>query len=350
MSCKVYSLFNSGTTEIYFNYQRCDDNMLEYQIPLQPNETKKIWLLDGTFGIDPFFSNDLIILVAEDFPPIRPTPTPTPTPSNTPGLSPTPTPTPSITPSATPIPFLLPNDVVFADNVTNNIYGYTPSANTIQYLFNLSNSNTILDIANTTDKIFINYDNGEIDEYSFVSYPFSASYSTTYNFSGSVGVSLFAIDNNFLLLGSDKIEKLNLSALTSSTLFTLSAACENCTSTGTLLYYPTLDQYFINYFDTETDEHFVSLFDNSGNTISVIDLSLFIDPVFPNANQILGSFTSNDIIYGISYDMEIYEISFSTLTLLGPVQPINLTSEKCVGSGISIDSVSWTLPAPIFEY
>jgi len=351
MACKVYSLINSGTTTVNFNYQRCDDALWEYQIEIQPNETKKIWLLDGTFNISPFFSQNLVITESSDFPPI-PTPTPIPptaTPTSTPTATPTetPTPTPTITPSPTPIPLLLPSDVIFADNITNSVYRYTSSANTIQYLFQVTNSNTILDITNTTDNIFINYDNGDIDEYSIIRYPFSATYTTTYSFPSNIGVSLFALDNNFLLIGSDTIDRLDLSALTATTLFSLSA---NCTSTGSLLYYPTLDEYCVNYYDTITGNDFISLFDNSGSTISTIDLSLFIPPLFPDADQILGMYTSNDTIYGISYDMNIYEINFSTLTLIGPVQPINLTSEKCIGTGVSVDYVSWIAPAPIFEY
>jgi hypothetical protein len=374
MACKFYSLFNSGTTEINFNYQRCEDALWEYQVELKPNENKKIWLLDGTFSIDSFFSKNLQYVEQTDFPPpppvtpsvtptpnpTSPTPEPTSTPTTTPEPTPqptpqptpdaTPTPTPTVTPSPTPIPVLLPNDIIFADNITNTIYGYTPSTNTIKSLFQVSNPNTILDIANTSNRIFINYDNGDIDEYSMVLNPFSVNYTTTYSFPSNIGVSLFALDNNFLLLGSDTIERLNLSALTSTTLFSLSGACENCTSTGSLLYYPDLDQYLINYYDTISQDIFISIFDNLGNIVSSIDLSLLAPNLYPEVDQILGVYTSDDIIYGISYNMNIYEINFSTLSLVGPVQPINFTSETCIGTGMSIDYVSWTLPAPIFEY
>lgn len=358
MSCKSYTLVNSGSSVINFNYQRCDDALWEYQVELQPNERKKIWLLDNTFEISPYFSQSLVITEINNFPPSAPTPTPTlpvptTTPTPTPTIAPTgtpvstPTPTPTITPSSTPIPILLPNDVIFADNITKNIYRLTPSANTIQYLFQSINPSTILDITNTSNKIFINYDNGDVDEYSIISYPFSATYTTTYEFPSNIGVSLFALDNNFLLLGSDKIEKLNLSALTSTTLFSLPT---DCVSVGSLLYYPTLDQYCINYYNTISGDDSISLFDSSGSTIASINLNLFTPPVFPDVDELLGIYTQDDMIYGVSYDMNIYEINFSSLSLLGPVQPINLESEKCVGTGVSVDFVSWTLPAPIFEY
>ena len=113
MSCRKYTLTNTGSTIINFNYRRCDDQMWEYQIELEPNQTKNIWFIDGTFSIAQLFINSVIIEDDGLFPyAVSPTPTPsvTPTPSPTPGLSQTPTPTntptisatPTITPSPTP--------------------------------------------------------------------------------------------------------------------------------------------------------------------------------------------------------------------------------------------------------
>jgi len=362
MACKLYSLYNKGTIEIYFDYQKCDDNIWEYQVELKPNENKNIWLTNGTFNLSPSYFQDLEIVEITNFPPLPVTPTLTPTPTTTPAESPEPTPTitptftstptvtPTVTPSTTPPPVLLPNDVLFVDNITNSIYGYTPITNTVKFLFQVENSNTILNIANTETRVFINYSNGDIDEYFMTLNPFSLTYSTTYSFPEDIGVSLFAIDNNFLLTGSNTINKLNLSASTSTTLFSLSGSCENCISSGGLLYYPTLDQYLINYYDTTTGNNFVSIFDSTGSTISTINLSIFLPPLYPDTTEILGLYTSDDIIYGISFNMNIYEINFSDLTLLGPVQPINVTGETSVGTSMSIDFVSWTVPAPIFEY
>jgi len=68
---------------------------------LNPNETKNIWLIDGTYDIADAF-NGSVSLVNDGAYPISPTPTPTP--SITPTLTPTPTITPTRTPTPTPTP------------------------------------------------------------------------------------------------------------------------------------------------------------------------------------------------------------------------------------------------------
>jgi hypothetical protein len=50
MACSKYILTNTGSTTVNFSYQRCDDAMWEYQIELTPNQTKNIWLLNGTYS------------------------------------------------------------------------------------------------------------------------------------------------------------------------------------------------------------------------------------------------------------------------------------------------------------
>ena len=50
MACSKYTLTNTGSTTTYFNYRRCDDSMWEYQVSLEPNQTKNIWLLNGTYS------------------------------------------------------------------------------------------------------------------------------------------------------------------------------------------------------------------------------------------------------------------------------------------------------------
>ena len=50
MACSKYTLTNTGSTTTYFNYRRCDDAMWEYQVSLEPNQTKNIWLLNGSYS------------------------------------------------------------------------------------------------------------------------------------------------------------------------------------------------------------------------------------------------------------------------------------------------------------
>jgi hypothetical protein len=53
MACKKYTITNTGSTAtIYFEYRRCGDALQMDQVPLNYNQTKNIWFLDGTFEID----------------------------------------------------------------------------------------------------------------------------------------------------------------------------------------------------------------------------------------------------------------------------------------------------------
>jgi len=124
MACKKYTITNTGSTAtIYFEYRRCGDGLQMDQVPLNYNQTKNIWFLDGTFEIDQ--NSALLCSIVDDGAfPVSPsnTPTQTPTPSvtstgtqtptttttltatQTPTTTQTQTPTPSITSSQTPTP------------------------------------------------------------------------------------------------------------------------------------------------------------------------------------------------------------------------------------------------------
>ena len=98
MACSKYILTNTGSTIVTFNYRRCDDSMWQYQVELEPNQVKNIWLLNNTYST----ANTTIVVENEGaFPPVGPTPTPTPTPSVTPTFTTTPTNTPTNTQTPT---------------------------------------------------------------------------------------------------------------------------------------------------------------------------------------------------------------------------------------------------------
>jgi hypothetical protein len=103
MACKKYTITNTGSTAtIYFEYRRCGDGLQMDQVPLNYNQTKNIWFLDGTFEIDQ--NSALLCSIVDDGAfPVSPsnTPTQTPTPSVTVGLTPTATQTPTQTPTNT---------------------------------------------------------------------------------------------------------------------------------------------------------------------------------------------------------------------------------------------------------
>ena len=93
-----------------FNYRRCDDSLWEYQVELNPNQTKNIWVINGTYTISPVYTSSVSLINQGAFPPISETATPTPTPSVTPSNTPTgtaavtPTPTNTQTPTNTETP------------------------------------------------------------------------------------------------------------------------------------------------------------------------------------------------------------------------------------------------------
>jgi len=91
MACSKYTLTNTGSTIVNFSYRRCDDSLWDYQVELLPNQTKNIWVIDGTYTVAPAFKNIISLVNQGVFPPISATNTPTP--SNTQTPSPTITPT-----------------------------------------------------------------------------------------------------------------------------------------------------------------------------------------------------------------------------------------------------------------
>ena len=102
MACSKYTLTNTGSSIVNFSYQRCDDAMWEYQVELNPNQTKNIWLLNTTYSSA--FPNSIVLVNLGPFPPIGPTPTPTATATNTPTPTATPTNTPTNTATNTQTP------------------------------------------------------------------------------------------------------------------------------------------------------------------------------------------------------------------------------------------------------
>ena len=110
MACSKYTLTNTGSTTVNFSYRRCDDSLWEYQVELTPNQTKNIWVINGTYTIAPLYQSMISLVNQGAFPPISSTATPTATPTSTPTPSVTQTQTPTntstttltATPTATP--------------------------------------------------------------------------------------------------------------------------------------------------------------------------------------------------------------------------------------------------------
>ena len=69
MACSKYTLTNTGSTSVNFTYKRCDDTMWEYQVELEPNQTKNIWLVNNTYTIAELFKSKISLTNDGPFPP-----------------------------------------------------------------------------------------------------------------------------------------------------------------------------------------------------------------------------------------------------------------------------------------
>jgi hypothetical protein len=67
MACSKYTLTNTGSTIVNFNYRRCDDSMWDYQVELEPNQVKNIWLIDNTYSTA--FKSSIELIDDGAFPP-----------------------------------------------------------------------------------------------------------------------------------------------------------------------------------------------------------------------------------------------------------------------------------------
>lgn len=112
MACSKYTLTNTGSTTVNFNYQRCDDTLWQYQIELLPGQTKNIWLVNGTYSSAQLFQQSIVLVDDGAFPPPQITPTPTPTSTTTPTITPTASVTPTVTETSTPTPTITPTNTV----------------------------------------------------------------------------------------------------------------------------------------------------------------------------------------------------------------------------------------------
>jgi surface protein len=70
MACSKYTITNTGSTIVNFNYRKCDDTMWEYQVELLPSQTKNVWVLDNTYSTA--FYNNIEVIGIESWPPSTP--------------------------------------------------------------------------------------------------------------------------------------------------------------------------------------------------------------------------------------------------------------------------------------
>lgn len=315
-----------------------------------------VYIYDFALDIEEIFEN--LVAQSSRFSVTPPTPTPTPsvTPTLTPTITPTPTvtesptPTPTITPTPTNLPIFNSGDTMFIDSTDNSIYRYNPQTNVINYLFSVSTSGNSLNIGLTNNKIFVNDSIGNIYEYTYTQSPFSANYTTTYSFPSLIGSGMTAVDNNTLLIATDAVYRLNLSASTSELVFSLSGICPTCILNGDVLYDSVTNQYILSYKDSGTSVSYVTIFNESGNTITELNLSGFTGSSFTDLNNIRGLYTYLGAVYGVTYDLFIYDLGFAVIYVSTEEEPLGKSVQKISGaSGIS-NNTSWVNPPPYFIY
>ena len=71
MACSKYSITNTGSTPVNFTYRRCDDSMWEYQVEVEPSETKNIWLINDSYSTA--YVNSIVVSGVTAYPPPPPT-------------------------------------------------------------------------------------------------------------------------------------------------------------------------------------------------------------------------------------------------------------------------------------
>ena len=119
MACSKYTLTNTGSTTVNFSYRRCDDSLWEYQVELTPNQTKNIWVINGTYTIAPLYQSMVSLINQGAFPPVNATATPTATPTSTP--------TPSVTQTQTPTNTSTPTDTPSVTSTPTGTAAVTPT-------------------------------------------------------------------------------------------------------------------------------------------------------------------------------------------------------------------------------
>jgi hypothetical protein len=112
--------------------------MWDYQVELSPNQTKNIWVIDGTYTVASAFKSVITLVNEGEFPPTSQTRTPTPTATPTPTTTPTPsvtatnTPTPSVTTTGTETPTPTPTNTQTPTNTPTETPTDTPSVTPTQ--------------------------------------------------------------------------------------------------------------------------------------------------------------------------------------------------------------------------
>jgi len=285
-------------------------------------------------------------------PTLTSTPTPTVTPSITQTITPTltSTPTPTVTPTPTSIPIFNSGDTMFIDSTDNSIYRYNPDTNLIGYLFSAATSGTSLNIGITDNKIFINDTFGYIYSYDYVKVPFSVTFDTTYSFPSLIGSGMTAVDDNTLLIATNSVHRLNLSASTSELVFSLSGECPDCIVNGDVLYDPITNQYALTYINTGNSISYATLFSASGNTITELNLSGFTGSSFTDLNNIRGMYSHLGAVYGVTYDLFIYNLGFQVVYVSTEGEPSNKLLQKVTGASGIAENTAWVNPAPYFIY
>lgn len=243
-----------------------------------------------------------------------------------------------------PIPYLSTSELLMIDSSNNNVYKYNFGTNTISTLFTATTDNTSSQITATQNKIFISDIDSKIYQYSYTPIPFEASFESSFYFTSGFTSGMTAVDNNTLIISSDKVYRYNISADTTEELFNPTGDIY-----AGITYNPVSNQLAVNYLNSGNT--FGSVFGVSGTPISTIYYSAYTAPTYPDLQTNTVAITAcQNVVYAVTDIMNIYQLDFENLIVYPPIQPSNLTSEVATSvSGIS-PFTTWPVPAPYFYY
>ena len=222
MACSKYTLTNTGSTIVNFSYRRCDDSLWDYQVELSQNQTKNIWVIDGTYTVASSFKSSISLIDEGTFPSTAatntptpsnsPTPSPTVTPTNTatntgtPTQTPTQTPTNTETPTQTPTntPSQTPTDTPSVTSTPTDTPSVTPTPTPTSPLqsFSVFSGTTSNNACEDGTAVTIYAFNPSFDQNS--QFYTTSTGSVAYNMAGfySDGTSVVELDSNGNLIGS----------------------------------------------------------------------------------------------------------------------------------------------------
>jgi hypothetical protein len=106
----------------------------------------------------------------------------------------------------------------------------------------------------------------------------------------------------------------------------------------------------LTYINTGNSISYATLVGASGNTITELNLSGFTGSSFTDLNNIRGMYSHLGAVYGVTYDLFIYNLGFQVVYVSTEGEPSNKLLQKVTGASGIAENTAWVNPAPYFIY